>query len=718
MLSRWLSILTLGSSMSPLLAATAEPADSGPDRPAAAVPCREKTSEVEAEPDPSRCGSQTDTGFNPVIVTARRPDEPVVTYTAPQLGIEQGETIRDLLRRILTIDPDDTSSQPDRRSFQSEDEDVLTGTIRVDGLRLGLDESDLAETLDFLPASLVGRLEIRHPDEGNGGRPYVNLILRERSQDVSTRLSGELRRLGNSKIVSDMRGTIVVALDTPAAGFRTGLDLRHRQRDRSRDETSRRRSPDGKLLAARTLTEDRTGTRTRARLTASGDWRNGRKAQAVLEYETEDTEETARNSASRITERQFLESENLSGLLEYTRSEGDRRRVGVTVLFDEATEDRRLNRDKDASDGAIDFGASDRRVFGRARYAWFPESGRRWRLELDVDRQTRTIRLGGDTGRASTNGVRAAELRIEPGISYRRRFGERTIASLKVELEANRLETRTQMISQDRWFADLKPTATLGGEWRDMDWNAWLSRSVTQIALEDFTTNFDEIDMELQAGNPDIRPQKTWEVGASLDRKLDAVDGAMNLRLTLSEISDLIDFIAGPNDATLKGNLGFGQSAKLSTDLRFSLSRLGLGDGRARLSYDWLSTSVFDPKIGAHRNFSETPTHRLEARYARDIAGLGAEFSLAARSQSRLLSVEADRIDEETQSTPEIDLALEWRLSNIERLTLKLGNVLDTEEVRLRTRYRGAIASGDIRRLEERIRAAGRYLAINLRTSF
>lgn len=682
------------------------------------------TSEVNSpEASARHCHAGAIDHFDIVVVAGVRPRDPVITLSAAELEPDEKETLRELLERIGPTKPIADTELSERRGFQTEDEAVLFEAITLDGFTIAIDPEQVDEILDRLPARLVDRVEILRTGASESSRRgrQINIVLRDQLTAGSGSVRGSLSRIADGRFRADLRGGALIALDTPLASYRAGLDLRIRGRDRVRTEQNNRFSVVGEPLSLQSVSEVRSGEQISSSLRLTRDRSTGQRMQLLLEAEREKTvEEDA--AAVRTSARQSASTDRLSALAEYSSADDRPRRLDVTLLAEASTEDRRFQDHlaNPQDDGVTDrlFVADEERLFGRMRFAIYPNGRERFRLEFDIDRQARRTEITQAGIDFSPGGVDAEELRLEPGISYRRRLNGDMTALIRLELETNRLETRTEGLSRSSWFTDFKPTLNLSGSQADDDWRLWLTRSVTQISLEDFTTNFDEIDMELQSGNPGIRPQKSWEIGAAVSRPLTRMDGRLELSAEFSEIEDLIDFVTGPDKTTLKGNIGDGRVFSISSEMDMGLESVGLGDGRISLSYDFQDSSVFDPNLGNRRAFSETPRHRLSLAYERALPGLGADLSLRARSQSRLLSVETDRIDEETQSAPEMDMTLEWRLPTSERISLTLGNLFDTQDIRERTRFRGSVASGEVQRLEERVRQEGRFVSIDLRRSF
>jgi len=310
------------------------------------------------------------------------------------------------------------------------------------------------------------------------------------------------------------------------------------------------------------------------------------------------------------------------------------------------------------------------------------------------------------------------ETRLEPGVAYRRRLENDNSLTTRLDIEASRLETRSPGGGSDRTTVDIKPTITLAGNSERSQWRALLTRSVTQLPLEEFATNFDEVDDEIQAGNPNLRPQKTWEALASWSYRPDLVDGAITLAASYQQISDLLDFIAGPGDTTIRGNLGSGKAYILDAELSLGLGLIGLSDGELDVQYRWQETSIFDPLLDRHRDFAETPRHTYRVTYDQTFDFLKTQFTLKAEGESEQITVEQDRIDRESINRPYVDAELSWDITRDNELSLTIGNLLDAEDTRERTRFRGTPAQNDVRRIETRTRAVGQTVVLSFRRSF
>ena len=480
--------------------------------------------------------------------------------------------------------------------------------------------------------------------------------------------------------------------------------VQSRTRARLREEVGVSTTPDGRPIGRNSTTERRSGDRFQLNGRRRWDWQDGRRMALAGALRRTDSVERERDAQSLILRNtDEIDSRGATLQSDWRSAAGQARRWTSSFMVSLDEEERRQ---RETNEAARFFDDAATRAVHEVDVTWFDEAQRRWRASLDVEYEARESLF---TGEARSR-VEIAEWRIEPGIGLRQAINEDVTAFARLDLEATQLLTSSLGTDTRRHSMDLKPTLTVQGN----DWTLWMTRSVSQLDFVDFATNFDEFDEEIQTGNPDLRPQKSWELGAQ--RRLDWRGLSTRLRLEYRQIEDLLDFVAGPDDTTVRGNLGTGEVWRVGLEAEWAPQLGGRSLGELELSYQGQETRVFDPLLGAHRAFAETPDHVYALDYTYDLGALELGAALSGYSQS--ITVEQDRIDQERLSNPLMTLYGDWRRGPSQRWQLQMRNVLGVEDVRERIRFNGLPADNDVRRLEERRRREARTLTLTLRQSF
>ena len=189
------------------------------------------------------------------------------------------------------------------------------------------------------------------------------------------------------------------------------------------------------------------------------------------------------------------------------------------------------------------------------------EGGDQVHIDLPVDQAKVNEKRGevfARAGRALTS-----SLRFDAGLNYE-------YSNLKVTGDAQ----------ADRTLSFWKPSLTL--DWkRKSGWHGQLSvrRVVAQLDFYDFISSAELGSDRVNAGNPDLVPQQSWQFRGTIERPL-LGDGLAKLEVGYDLISDLQDHILvfddDGNGFDAPGNIGDGRRSFAKITLDAPLTRLGL----------------------------------------------------------------------------------------------------------------------------------------------
>ena len=71
-----------------------------------------------------------------------------------------------------------------------------------------------------------------------------------------------------------------------------------------------------------------------------------------------------------------------------------------------------------------------------------------------------------------------------------------------------------------------------------------LERTISQLDFGDFVASFDSEDDQVDAGNPDLEPEKAWQWKVTYERRLAEDAGVLEAQVYYNDIEDHIDKIA------------------------------------------------------------------------------------------------------------------------------------------------------------------------------
>ncbi len=130
-----------------------------------------------------------------------------------------------------------------------------------------------------------------------------------------------------------------------------------------------------------------------------------------------------------------------------------------------------------------------------------------------------------------------------------------------------------------------------------------VERLVGQLNFKDFAASAQVEAGTVNAGNPDLEPERAWIGEVALERRF-WNGGAVVLTLSHSQITQVMDLIpiAGRFDAP--GNIGDGWREEAKLSLTLPLARVGLSGASLRFNGYWRRSSVTDPVTGQARRIS------------------------------------------------------------------------------------------------------------------
>jgi hypothetical protein len=286
------------------------------------------------------------------------------------------------------------------------------------------------------------------------------------------------------------------------------------------------------------------------------------------------------------------------------------------------------------------------------------ENGARIPIELpiadaQVDEKRGEVNLNAGRNLLST-------LRLDGGIAYE-------FSTLSVTGDAG----------AERSLRYLKPTVSLG--WRhEGGWHARVSlrRTVAQLNFYDFISVAELSTDRVNAGNADLRPQRTWELRGTFEKTV-LGDGLVKVDLGYDRVSELQDLILTPEGFSAPGNLGTGTRRFASAQFDGALEDLGLKGVRLKLNALVQRTEIRDPVSGEERRWSGFfPNWEWGVEVRRDAGDWSYGFTVQNRSEFYFFR--ADEEESNYNSGPYGLGFVEWRPAPRTSLTFDVDNAFDT----------------------------------------
>ena len=272
-----------------------------------------------------------------------------------------------------------------------------------------------------------------------------------------------------------------------------------------------------------------------------------------------------------------------------------------------------------------------------------------------------------------------SELRGEFYVNAGRQFTKALRIDGGLTYEISRLKVRGDATA-DRSLKFLKPSVTV--DWQPgKDWHTQfiLRRTVAQLDFYDFVSVAELSNGQINGGNANLVPQRTWEARFNAEHPL---LGSGKARLELGY--DLVDMLqdriliydAQGQAFDSPGNLGTGRRYFADLTLDAPLEKLWKGL-RAKVHGQVQRTRVKDPVSGRTRNFSNFyPDWTWDLDLRRDAGKFAYGFVLSDRA--RYFNFRTDEIDGYPNIGPYMTAFAEYRPSARSSLNLSVENLIAT----------------------------------------
>ncbi len=241
-----------------------------------------------------------------------------------------------------------------------------------------------------------------------------------------------------------------------------------------------------------------------------------------------------------------------------------------------------------------------------------------------------------------------------------------------------------------------------------------LEREVGQLDFGDFIASADVDLNQVEGGNPELEPAKSWVLEAVYERRFWG-EGAVTLTLTHREWEDIIDVIPLSGGFEAVGNIGDGVSDVQQIALTLPMDRLGLPNARLQARATFAQSNVTDPLTGRERRFSNQLAFGCGIDFNQDLRG--GRWSYGFEHGCNLDDTVQYRIREirKVEQEPFVTLYGQWKPRQDLTIRVDLGNATDRENRRERLVYAGRRTSAPLAFREERGTRMSPWLFVQVR---
>jgi len=172
---------------------------------------------------------------------------------------------------------------------------------------------------------------------------------------------------------------------------------------------------------------------------------------------------------------------------------------------------------------------------------------------------------------------------------------------LGTRVEASTIE-QSGGANQSKNFTFVKPRAIAAYSLGATQLRFRIERTVGQLNFKDFAASSSLEAGTVNAGNPDLAPERAWVFETALERRFWG-NGNVVLTFTHSELEEVADLIP-VRGFDAPGNIGDGRKDELRLALTLPLDKLGISNGLVRFNGVWKWSQVTDPVTGRTRRIS------------------------------------------------------------------------------------------------------------------
>ncbi len=213
--------------------------------------------------------------------------------------------------------------------------------------------------------------------------------------------------------------------------------------------------------------------------------------------------------------------------------------------------------------------------------------------------------------------AKVAEIRTEAFTNLVWQAGDKLTIDGGLTWEISRLRV-TGDANSTQTFKFFKPTLTATYNFSDsLQLQVKGERQIGQLDFNDFAASNDVGVDRVLAGNPELRPDKTWRASTRLDWRF-SKRGSINVRAFVIRRTDVLEQIVLPSGGSGRGNAGSANFTGIDVEAVLPLGFL-LPGAQIEADYRRRFTSFFDEIIQEDRNISNRNRRKLNFRFRQDI---------------------------------------------------------------------------------------------------
>lgn len=288
-----------------------------------------------------------------------------------------------------------------------------------------------------------------------------------------------------------------------------------------------------------------------------------------------------------------------------------------------------------------------------------------------------------------------------------------------LNFEYSKIEQSGIDVSNARSFTYIKPRFDLRWDINDSTQiRSSLERTVSQLNFSDFVASFDNEDDRVDAGNPDLEPEKAWEWKFTYEKRLAEDAGVLEAQIYYNDIEDHIDKVAATDIISAAGNIGDAEHYGLQLKGSWRLAPIGLEGAVIDLTYNFQESETTDPFTGESRHMRWKPHDRYSVRFRHDLTEWKINYRVDLDWWGEREQHDITYRDRSNSLSPNLNASIQYRLTDNLLLWFDSRFVIDSHQRRVRERYDGNIADDVLLRTEVREQYRRSEYIVGLRGQF
>jgi outer membrane receptor for ferrienterochelin and colicin len=323
----------------------------------------------------------------------------------------------------------------------------------------------------------------------------------------------------------------------------------------------------------------------------------------------------------------------------------------------------------------------------------------------------------------SNLGTRVEEIRYEGFLFHNWTLSERSSLESSVVYETSEI-SQTGVVNKVRDFQYWRPSLDYRYNiTEDFQIRATVQRQVSQLpfALFATTTNEEDRDRDVLAGNPEIEPQTSWNYDVELEYRLPDDAGVISSSIFYTDIENFIGRINATTDPdeplSANGNVGPAKSWGWSNQVSLRLNKFKLPNAVVSATLDLFDSEITDPFLGTKQRIGGRGSASLGFRHDVTAHGFSYGFDYFYPNHGGYYDIDIVTITR-NDAARYLNAFVQKVWFDDWTFRLESDDTLDDYRCRTRQRFDGTTIDGALALIQDSCSSRYRRLILSIQTIF